>query len=76
MKNITLSIDENILASVRKQAAERGSTVNAIVREYLTELAARDRRAEQARERMAQLSRQSKGRLGTKNWTREDLHAR
>lgn len=74
MKNITLSVDENILASVRRLAAERDSTVNALVREYLTGLAAHDDRAKRARERLRELSAQSRGKLGAKTWTRDDLH--
>jgi len=76
MKNITLSVDENILAAVRRHAAEHNSTVNALVREYLTNLAAHDDRAKRARARLRQLSAQSQGRLGRKTWTREDLHER
>jgi len=76
MKNITLSVDENVLATVRRLAAERSSTVNAMVREYLTNLAAHEGRADRARTRLRQLSRQSPGRLGKKTWSREDLHDR
>ena len=76
MKNITLSVDENILATVRRHAAERNSTVNALVREYLTGLAAHEDRAKRARARLRQLSARSQGRLGKKTWTREDLHDR
>jgi metal-responsive CopG/Arc/MetJ family transcriptional regulator len=76
MKNITLSVDENILATVRRYAAERNSTVNALVREYLTRIAAHEDRAKRARARLRQLSAQSQGRLGKKTWTREDLHDR
>jgi hypothetical protein len=35
MKNITLALDENVLAAVRRHAANRGTTVNAIVRDHL-----------------------------------------
>jgi hypothetical protein len=76
MKNITLSIDEHVLAAVRRHAAERNSTVNALVREYLTNLAAHEDRAKRARVRLRQLSRKSSGRLGRKTWSREDLHER
>jgi hypothetical protein len=76
MKNITLSVDENVLATVRRHAAERDSTVNALVRDYLTRIAAHDGRAARARARLRRLSAQSEGRLGRKTWTREDLHDR
>jgi len=76
MKNITLSVDDDVLAAVRRHAAERDSTVNALVREYLTNLAGHRDRARRARSRLRQLSKQSQGRLGKKTWTREDLHER
>lgn len=74
MKNITLSVDDNVLATVRRHAAERNSTVNALVREYLTNLASHQDRAKRARARLRQLSAQSQGRLGKRTWSREDLH--
>lgn len=76
MKNITLSVDERVLAAVRRHAAEHDSTVNALVREYLTNLAAYADRASRARTRLRQLSARSQGSLGRKTWTREDLHER
>jgi hypothetical protein len=76
VKNITLSVDENIWAAARRHAAERDSTVNALVRDYLTKLAEHESRADRARARLRQLSAQSTGRLGKKTWSREDLHDR
>jgi plasmid stability protein len=76
MKNITLSVDEGVLAAVRRHAAEHDRTVNSLVRDYLTNLAAHEDRAGLARARLRQLSAQSKGRLGRKTWAREDLHGR
>ena len=76
MKNITLSVDDEVLAAARRHAAERNSTVNALVREYLTNLAQHQDRARRARARLRQLSKQSQGRLGKKTWTRQDLHDR
>lgn len=76
MKNITLSVDETVLAAVRHHAAERNSTVNALVRDYLTNLAGHDDRAKRARGRLRQLSRESQGKLGKKTWSRADLHDR
>lgn len=76
MKNIALSVDDEVLAAARRHAAERNSTVNALVREYLTNLAQHQDRARRARMRLRQLSKHSQGRLGKKTWTREDLHDR
>jgi Ribbon-helix-helix protein, copG family len=76
MKNITLSVDGDVLAAVRRHAAERNSTVNALVREYLTNLAAQHDRAKRARANLRRLSALSQGRLGKSAWSREDLHDR
>jgi predicted HicB family RNase H-like nuclease len=40
MKKITLSVDDEVLAGARRYALQQDSTVNALVREYLTRLAA------------------------------------
>jgi hypothetical protein len=76
MKNITLSVEEKVLAAVRRHAAERNSSVNALVREYLTNVAEHEDRASHAREQLLRMSRRSRGRLGRKTWSREDLHER
>lgn len=76
MKNITLSVEEEVLESVRRYAAERRSTVNGLVREYLGNLAQHEDRARRARAQLRKLSEQTQGRLGKKTWTRQDLHER
>jgi hypothetical protein len=76
MKNITLSVDENVLIAVRRYTAERNSSVNALVREYLGSVAQHEDRARQARKRLQELSQQSQGQLGDKTWGRENLHER
>lgn len=76
MKNITLSVEDKVLAAVRRYAAVRDSSVNAMVREFLNSIAEREDRAAHARARLEELSRQSEARIGRKNWSREDLHER
>jgi hypothetical protein len=76
MKNITLSVDDAVLAAVRRHASEKNSSVNALVREYLTNIAAHEDRAKRARARLRQLSNRTSGRLGDKTWTRDQLHDR
>jgi hypothetical protein len=76
MKNITLSVDDDVLAAARRFAAEHDSTVNGLVRDYLTRLARYDDRAATARRRIRELSDQSEGRIGVKTWTRDSLHER
>ena len=76
MRNITLSMDEKVLAIVRRHAAEQNSSVNGLVRDYLTILALQENRANSARARLRELSAQSQGRLGKKSWARDGLHDR
>jgi len=76
VKNITLSVDENVLKAVRRYAAERDSSVNSLVREFLASVPDREDRARNARLRIQQLSRRSTARVGPKTWRREDLHDR
>ena len=74
MKNITLSVDEKVLAAVRRYAAEHDQSVNAMVRDFLTSVAQRQDRARQARQRIRELSQRSRARMGAKTWTRDQLH--
>ena len=74
MKNITLSVDESVLAGARRYAVEHDSSVNALVREYLTRLASHYENARSARIKLRQLSDQSEARIGSAQWTREELH--
>ncbi len=76
VKNITLSADENVLAEVRRYAAERNSSINALVREFLTSIAERQDRARNARTRLRSLSNRSRARIGRKSWNRGELHER
>jgi hypothetical protein len=71
---ITVSVDNEVLAAVHRYATERNSTVNDLVPEYLTNLAAQDSRAKRARVRLRQLSWESQGSLGRKKWSREALY--
>lgn len=73
--NITLSVDESVLRTVGVYAAQR-SSVNALVREFLAGIATREDRVSRARERIRELSGESNARVGSRNWTRDDLHTR
>ncbi len=77
MKNITLAIDEDVLDKVRIVAAEKKTTVNALVREFLADLANRDEKLAQARKQLLQLMDTSKGRMAP-DWKfdREETHER
>jgi len=76
MKNITLAVDEKVLAVVRRYSAEHNRSVNSLVREYLTHIAEREDKARQARKNIRALSESSTAKRGTGTWTRDDLHER
>jgi hypothetical protein len=76
MKNITLAVDEKVLAVVRRYSAEQNRSVNSLVREFLTDIAEREDRAKQARKNIRMLSEQSTAKRGSRTWSRDDLHER
>jgi len=77
MSNITLAIEDDILIKVRKLAVERRTTLTAMVRNTLRELAAReDVHCEEVIEQLRDAFNTSSVQVGDKTWTREDLHAR
>ena len=77
MTNITLAVEEDIVKKVRKLAVERNTSLTALVRETLRQLAAREdvRTEERVAELMACFD-STPGKVGKKTWTREDLHER
>ena len=77
MTNLTLTVDEDILRMARIRALERGTSVNALVREYLNQLAGRSTAAEGVAEffaatRGAGAASGSEGR----SWSRDELYER
>ena len=77
MKNITLAIEDDILERARVVAAEKKTTVNAMVREFLAEVTDRDERREKARAALLDLMRNSKGRMRPDfKFDREETHER
>jgi hypothetical protein len=76
MKNITLAVDETLLDQVRVYAAKRGTTVNALVREYLIEVASSDDRIQRARAEIRDMSGRDGLAVGDRGWSRDGLHDR
>jgi len=76
MANLTVTIDDNVLKKARLLALERGTSVNAVIREYLE--AYTGARSEHAAiiDDIIGLSKKSRSRRGSKTWTRDDLHKR
>jgi hypothetical protein len=77
-QNITLAVPRELLRQVKRLAADRETSVSALMTDALARLAADDRRYAAARRRgLAALSAaRSLGTGGRRSWTREDLHGR
>jgi plasmid stability protein len=73
--NLTLSIDDDVLRRARIRALESGTSVNAIVRDYLSDFAGSDRasRAIQGFVEIAERSTAGSG-SGGRTWAREHLY--
>lgn len=77
MANLTLTIDERLLRAARIRALEQGTSVNALVRDYLEHFAGETRANEAIAGFLDRSTRSaaSSGREG-RTWTRDELHAR
>jgi len=76
MKNVTIALDDSLLREARRIAADRSTTLNAMIREFLEELSQRESRAVKARRRIVELCRESQARVGPRNCSRDELHER
>lgn len=75
MKNITLTVEDEILDRARVVAAEKRTTINAMVREFLTEIATRDVKLSKARRELLELMDRSTGDMGPNwKWSREETY--
>lgn len=77
MTNITMTLEDDLVKKVRRLAVERNTSMTALVRETLRQLAAReDFRTE---ERIAELEdafNSASVKVGKRTWTRDELHER
>lgn len=80
MKHITIALDDKLVEDIERVAAERGTTVDAIMRHYLTGFALENNMHDPAarakvRNELAKLGKRTPGRLGEWKWNRDDLYA-
>ena len=76
MKNVTIALDESLLREARRIAADRSTTLNAMIRGFLEEVARSESQAVRARRRIVELCRDTRAEVGSRTWTRDDLHER
>jgi hypothetical protein len=77
MTNITLAVDEATLRRARIRAMQRGTSVNALIRDYLNRLAGESQAAEGIAEFQAAVDGAGAGSgPGGRTWTRDELYER
>lgn len=76
MKNITVSVDDDTYRRARIKAAEMETSVSALVKTYLSELAAGESEFERLKRLEHEVRARIKGFDPTDNLTRDELHER
>jgi len=76
MANLTITVPDEILKSARRRALEQGTSVNAVLRDYLAQFAGTQSAQANAAKRVLELSRTARSGRGKAKWTRDELHQR
>jgi len=76
MANLTLTVDEESLKKARIRALEEGTSVNAVLRDFLKSYVGAQRARTNAVREILTLSRQARSRRGGRTWSRDELHER
>lgn len=75
-KNLTLAVDEGLLERFRLHAAERKTTVNALLRKHMEEAVGLDERRRKAIAAMLELGRTTQARIDMSQWDRTATYTR
>lgn len=78
IQNVTLSLPRELLRRIKRVAADRDTSVSALMTEALARVADEDRRYAAARRRAVAAMREARslGTGGRPTWTRDELHER
>ncbi len=76
MANLTIAIDDDLLKRARLRALEQRTSVNALLREYLTAYADSDQARERAIQTLHHLADQATSGSGGRAWSRDELYER
>ena len=75
-KNLTLTLDEDLLRAARKVAIDRNTSVNQMVRDYLERVVTETDQRQTALARLDEIFRTQRIQVGRRTWKRQDLHER
>jgi len=73
---VTLVVDEDLLLAARKVALDQRTSVNQLVREYLTALVEEPGRRRLAKARLRTMFETGIVEVGDRKWSRDDLYDR
>ena len=76
MTNVTLSIEEEDLKLARVIALQEGSSLNAVIREFVKAYIANNSHYQEATQRILQQANGSRFNSNGRNWTRDELYER
>lgn len=76
VKNLTVSVPDEVYRAARVRAAEQGVSLSALVTEYLRSMASRSNDLAAAADRRAQLRSRLDRFTATDRLTRDEVHAR
>lgn len=76
MANLTITVPEEVLKNARRRALEQGTSVNALLCDYLRQFTGAQPAQAKAAERVLELSRTSRAGRSKSKWTRDTLHQR
>ena len=74
-RNLTLAIDDDLLDKVRVLAAMKRTSVNEMVRGFLSRLVEQESEHDEATEALLKLARESQGRMGEWRFSREETYS-
>lgn len=75
MRNMTIALDDETFDASKAYAREHGTSVNAMIRQFLRATTA-PASAQSPVQGFLALSREAHGHSGGRRWTREELHER
>jgi hypothetical protein len=75
-RNVTLQLDEDVIAEAKVLAATRGTSISGLLTQQLRELVHDSSRYQRAKERALQAMAEAEGHGGVITWSREDLYDR
>jgi hypothetical protein len=76
MANLTKVVDNEVLRQAQIRALEQGTTINAVLGEYLENYAGCTQKYKKATARILELTNKSTAASNGQHWTRDDIYER